>query len=65
VSPTRSLTRNEAVKGLRVTDERHTALSHLAIDRKATLIEITDEVIDAGLRVMQSRPSADAPPSAN
>lgn len=65
MSQTRTLTKYQAVKGLRVTDERHTALSHLAIDRKASLIEITDEVIAAGLRVVKATDDGETSPSAN
>ena len=60
----RTLTKKHATKRLSVTPERHRKLDHLSIDRNKTLIEIADEVIEAGIEIIESR-RAEAVPSAN
>lgn len=61
----RTLTRTDANQTLRITPERHRAISHLAIDRDATLIQIADEVVKAGIEAIREREARGNAPSAN
>ena len=62
VSRTRTLTKYEAVKTVRITAERHRAIKQLALDSDHNLLEITDKIVDAGIVALQSRRQQ---PSAN
>jgi hypothetical protein len=50
----RPLTKQDAVKTVRITAERHKSLRQAALDRDTNLIEIADEVIAAGIKAIQS-----------
>lgn len=54
----KALTKNEAIKCVRITEERHRALRQLALDSDANLIGVTDEVVDAGLKAVHERRTA-------
>lgn len=54
VSRTKTVTKYDAVKNLKVTKERHKALSQIALDNDATLLEVVDEVIGVGLGTIEA-----------
>lgn len=61
----RNLTKVETSKTLLVTPERHKSLRRLAADRDLNLIEVTDEVIHAGVAVLEGRKLSEPSPCAN
>jgi hypothetical protein len=61
----RIVTKKEAVKSLRITAKNHKALSHLAIDQNANLMEVADKVIAAGIRAVKQSPALAATAPSN
>lgn len=55
-----TLTRADANKSVWIREDRHAALDHLSIDMGVKLIEATDAVLAAGLKVVRKRLSSPA-----